>query len=91
MRSVKLKRVEGVVCHHCLSHLYSWELSSTHSGDKNNIFFENEAEVDAGTETSYPALPYTAEHSEVARWNCGRADAVLGCPYRRAAESTYSG
>ena len=84
-RSVKLKRADGVECHHSIAHLYPLELSLAHSGDKNNLSSENKGKVDMGNETSYPAEHYTAEDSETHGGAGGSADSVNSRPSRRAA------
>ena len=85
VRSAKLKRANGVECHHSIAHLYPMELSLTHCGDKNTPSLESGGEVDMGNETSYPAEHCTAENSRTHGGAGGSADSVPSWPSRRAA------
>ena len=58
IRSVKLKRGDGQICHHSLNHLYPLELSLTHSGSRQNQAIDVDKQV---IETDDNHTPLTNE------------------------------
>ena len=83
VRSVRLKRGDGQICHHSLKHLYPLELSLTHSGHKVNESDDPDRDqalvsdedlsmpvVSAGEDLSIPSV----QNTEVGRQRRAAAD-----------------